>query len=121
MPGDRASIFDDDEELDLSGFEPKKSAAGEASAPRLQHIRELSEARGFRSREGGRDPVKRRYRTGRNVQLNIKVTPETLAEFNDLCERHGWVQGETLARAVGALKAQLADTRTQHDSPPTGV
>jgi hypothetical protein len=110
MPGDRASIFGEDEELDLSDFAPKQVAAGGPAAPPLQHIRKLSEARGFRSREGGRDPVKRRYRTGRNVQLNIKVTAETLAEFNDLCERHGWVQGEALARAVEALKAQLADS-----------
>ncbi len=111
MPGDRASIFGEDEELDLSGFEPKRPATNEtAAAPPLQEIRRISEARGFRSREGGQDPVKRRYRTGRNVQLNIKVTPETLAEFNSLCDRHGWVQGETLARALEALKAQFGDT-----------
>lgn len=110
MPGDRASIFGEDEDLDLSGFEPKRLATSKTAAPPLQEIRRISEARGFRSREGGQDPVKRRYRTGRNVQLNVKVTPETLAEFNALCDRHGWVQGEALARAIEALKAQLSDT-----------
>ncbi|NJO55701.1 MAG: hypothetical protein HC834_04325 [Rhodospirillales bacterium] len=75
------------------------------AAPPIQQVRHLSEAHGFRSRE--RDPVKRRHRTGRNVQLNVKVTPETLAEFNALCERYGWVQGEALAHAIEALKTKL--------------
>lgn len=110
-PGDRASIFGEDDDLDLSGFAPKRAAAGDPGGPPLHEIRRISEARGFRSREGAQDPVRRRHRTGRNVQLNIKVTPETLAEFNALCERQGWVQGETLARALAALQAELGETR----------
>lgn len=106
MTGDRISIFDDNEEdLDLSDFGPKQESLGKTASAPIQHVRHLSEAHGFHSRRG--DPVKRRYRTGRNVQLNVKVTPETLAEFNALCERYGWVQGEALARAIEALKAKL--------------
>ena len=49
----------------------------------------------------------RRYRTGRNVQLNIKVKAETLEAFYKIADREGWVLGETLERAVKALDESL--------------
>jgi len=32
-------------------------------------------------------PPQRRHRTGRNAQLNFKVTPETLAQFAAIADR----------------------------------
>jgi hypothetical protein len=104
MSKTRASIFGDDD-LDLSGFAPK--------APTAEEIKPVAEASNFRSREPValapapliRQP--RRYRTGRNMQLNIKATAETIADFNAICDRHRWVAGETLQRALDALKREL--------------
>ena len=89
---ERASIFDNSPDFDLAGFEPKKEKRGGETTP--DTISAVSEASGFRSREPGPsvtepaekkdDPLKRtprRYRTGRNVQLNIKVSAETIESF----------------------------------------
>jgi hypothetical protein len=111
MSKPRASIFDDDEPLDLTGFSPK-STPDETAPPRDQ-VRALSEAAHFPSREAKPAPaearMQRRYRTGRNVQLNIKTDPETITRFYEISDRRGWVQGETLARALAALERELAD------------
>ena len=59
------------EDLDLSGFNP---VARRPIAPRDQ-IRVVSEASGFPSRAPeNAKPQQRRRRTGRNLQLNLKVT-----------------------------------------------
>lgn len=116
---ERASIFENSPDFDLSGFEPKKQKRGGETAP--DTISAVSEASGFRSREPGPsvtepaekkdDPFKRtprRYRTGRNVQLNIKVSAETIESFYAVADKEGWVLGETLERAVSALENELA-------------
>jgi len=118
MMSERASIFESDTDFDVSGFTPKKEER-KAEAPR-EVVRAVSEASKFPSRE----PVKaaappreaaasqkrepRRYRTGRNVQLNIKVRSETLDSFYALADRQGWVLGEALEKAVAALEKELA-------------
>ena len=45
-----------------------------------------------------------RRRTGRNIQLNIKVCAETIERFYAISDRHGWVLGETFERAIAALE-----------------
>jgi len=115
---ERASIFENDMDFDVSGFAPKKTDGGGEAPPEI--VRAVSEASSFPSRE----PVKtatparqssnfskrepRRYRTGRNVQLNIKVRSETLDSFYALADRQGWVLGEALERAVAALEKELS-------------
>jgi len=116
---ERASIFENSPDFDLSGFAPKKQKRAGETAPNA--ISAVSEASGFRSREPSPsvtepaeqkdDPLKRtprRYRTGRNVQLNIKVSAETIESFYAVADKEGWVLGETLERAVAALKNELA-------------
>jgi len=49
MSKTRASIFDEPEELDISGFTPK--TASDTAAPPPEKVREVSEAANFRSRE----------------------------------------------------------------------
>ena len=113
MTAGRVSIFEEDE-IDLSDFETSKTGQGSRYAPPDQ-VRQVAEAAAFRSREPTLVPVYRRYRTGRNVQLNIKVRQDTLDAFNKLCDMHGWVQGETLQRALSALERELATD----GSPPS--
>jgi hypothetical protein len=106
----RAPIFEEDD-LDVSDFEPVQPGKGRGFASPDQ-VRRVAEAAAFRSREPTPIPVYRRYRTGRNVQLNIKVRQDTLDAFNRLCDTYGWVQGEALERAVMALERELAATDT---------
>ena len=68
-------------DLDLSEFKP---AAPKKPKIEPAIIREVSEANNFPSRAAPKaqkikPAVQRRRRTGRNVQFNIKATPETIA------------------------------------------
>lgn len=98
----RADIFRKDAvDLDLSDFQPKEVAA--TSAISIEAVKAVSEAADFRSR----DPAphrQRRYKTGRNQQLNIKATAETVALFGALADRNGWSMAETLEQALAALQ-----------------
>jgi hypothetical protein len=113
MTGERASVFGNDD-FDVSGFAPKPI---EKPAAKPEQVRAVSEAASFRSREPKPAPItaapveaqkreQRRYRTGRNVQLNIKVRPEDLEEFLALCDRCQWVQGYGFQQAIEALKRE---------------
>ena len=120
MIGERASIFDVEDELDVSGFTPK-SPAERAAKP--EQVRAVSEVANFRSREAHPpvpkpvetlEPLRReprRYRTGRNTQLNIKARSEVIEAFYSLADREGWVLGEAFEHAVAALERSLADKK----------
>jgi hypothetical protein len=107
---ERAGLFDVGEDLDLSAFTPKKAVKPAEARPAADAVRAVSEASNFRSREPGSiaKKVQRRRRTGRNLQLNLKVAAETFELFYEIADRHGWVLGETLERAVAALQRELA-------------
>ncbi len=110
MSGGRASMFEQDDDLGLGEFKPK------APAPPEQ-VRGVAEQEGFRSREPKAAPAAppperrepRRYRTGRNVQLNLKVRQEAVDAFYRLADERGWVLGETFERAVSALEKELRE------------
>jgi hypothetical protein len=76
---------------DLAEFKPGPTAQ---TAPR-ETIRDVSELAGFPSREP------RRWRTGRNTQLNLKVSADVLARFAALADRR--------RIPFGALLEQLLD------------
>jgi hypothetical protein len=107
MSGSRASIFEDD---DLP-------AVPEPPRPAPEQVRALSEAANFRSREpqlappapGRRKP--HTYRTGRTAAFSAKTTPETVDALYAIAEQQGWKVGETLERALAALKRELAGLR----------
>ncbi|WP_458098107.1 hypothetical protein [Roseomonas sp. WA12] len=113
MNGERAKLFGGDDDLDLSGFTPKPPA-------RPEEVRGVAEGAGFRSREPlaaqnklppVSDPARReqrRYRTGRNVQLNLKVRQEDLDAFYKLADDSGDVLGLVFADAVAALQRERA-------------
>ena len=105
MP-ERASLFEDD--LDLSQFTPHKPAKAEQPPP--EAVRAVAEGARFQSREPAKTPSRRqqrRYRTGRNIQMNTKVTISTRDGFYEISDRYNWVLGETLERALQALRREL--------------
>jgi hypothetical protein len=115
---ERAGLFDGDTDFDVAGFAPRKSVPPTESAS-PEKIRKVSEASSFRSREPipaklppapKREP--RRHRTGRNVQLSLKVRAETAEAFYALADEGGWVLGEALDRAVAALRRELGAKKT---------
>lgn len=76
------------------------------------HIERLAQDNGFPSRQAAA-PLKvaktalkarRRYRTGRNQQLNIKATAETIAAFYRLADERRVPLGELLEQALEALE-----------------
>jgi hypothetical protein len=115
MTKSRASIFDEPEEpkeLDVSGFAPK--SAPDANAPAPEKVRAVAEAAHFSSREPKPQkqtvPAKRaprRHRTGRNVQLNLKASQETVDAFYAISDKNDWVLGETLEMAIQSLQREL--------------
>lgn len=109
---ERASIFENSADFDLSGFAPKPKTPKREAPP--EAVRAVAENSSFRSREPApatTQPVAkepRRYRTGRNVQLNLKVSKDTLDAFYAIADSQKWVLGETLERALAALQKELA-------------
>jgi hypothetical protein len=116
MSNPRASIFADDD-LDVSGFSPK--AGPDKSDPPPEQVKAVAESARFHSREPALPPavtsvakrVPRRYRTGRNVQFNVKASQETVDAFYAISDSEGWVLGETLEHALAALQRELIRSR----------
>jgi hypothetical protein len=118
MAEERASIFGDEDDLDVTAFKPKPAAKPVDIAVPVEKVRAVSEAAQFRSRDPKPPPPKpvrreqRRHRTGRNVQLNIKARAEAVEAFYDITDRQNWVLGETFERAIEALKRELARAKS---------
>jgi hypothetical protein len=115
MSSQRASVFDQGPDIDISGFTPRTVAK---PAPQPDQVKAISETASFVSREPIRAPLPavapatrepRRHRTGRNIQLNIKARAETIERFYALADRNGWVLGETFERAIAALERNGAN------------
>jgi hypothetical protein len=111
---ERASIFENSAEIDLSGFAPKPTKREPDITP--EAVRAVAETAQFRSREPAPAPApkreppreeQRRYRTGRNKQLSLKVSNETADAFYAIADSQKWVLGETLERALAALQREL--------------
>jgi hypothetical protein len=83
---DRADPLDD-----LAQFKPGPTAP----TPSREKIRDVSELAGFPSR------APRRWRTGRNTQLNLKVSADVLDRFTKLADQR--------RIPFGALLEQLID------------
>jgi hypothetical protein len=93
---------------DLSDFSP---TAARKATPAPAAVREISEANNFTSRTPAKARpakvvVQRRRRTGRNVQFNIKATQTTIERFVALADKHNFVFGELLDKALDAFDAQ---------------
>lgn len=120
----RASIFTDDEDFEI----PDLSGAAVASQKTVdkEATRKAAAKVGFTDRDPPRPPAvsepsappeqrRRAFRTGRNTQINLKVTAECRDAFLDLVDelsdREGRAipQGEAFERAVAALRAKLSE------------
>lgn len=109
----RVNVFDDAAELDIRSFTPEITQKPE---PDRDTLRRVSEASNFPSRQAPKlqphphptPKPRRRIRTGRDAQLNIRVTYIVRDEFDAICTAQGWPGGETLERALTALKRELA-------------
>ncbi len=119
MSKTRASIFEDEDTgtLDVASFTPKTVVG---KAPPVEQIRAVAEAANFKSREPASEKAPqadkqkrppRQYRTGRNVQFNVKALAETVNEFYAITDKQGWVLGYTLQRAVEALQRELKQSQ----------
>ena len=81
----------------------KEVRASPPAAPRGE-VRKTAEKLGFHSR-----PVvppgrrQRRPRTGRNVQCNLKLKPETVQKMVKLADANGWGFAETVEYALDAF------------------
>ena len=104
MAGRRAPVFTED--LDISDFSPAPAGTG----AQREQVKAIAEPASFRSRDPAPPspaPVRReprRHRTGRNVQLNLKVRQEDADAFYALADEQGWVLGEAFQKAVEALR-----------------
>lgn len=109
---ERVNSFAD---VDLEGFTTKQNPQ---IKPEQNVVDEVSKEAGFPSRQPPKDtakPIKeiRRYRTGRNLQLNLKVEQDAMDLFNTLLdEMKPLPQGEVFYQAVKAL----AESRKQTDT-----
>lgn len=123
----RASVFD------VSTWEKKAKTRPETTEP----IRRVAEDNGFTSRHPANTPpaavpgrpapsqpappqptppaparaadrVSRRARTGRNRQLNIKMTEATANRMATLADTYGLVYGELIDQALDAFEREIA-------------
>lgn len=96
------------ETFNPQAWTPPKSRAA-TPRPEKDQVQQAASAAGFQSREAVPKPAPRqtrRRRTGRNAQLNIKTTPETIEAFYRLADANGWGLGETLEHAVAILERE---------------
>ena len=101
----RANPFDD-----LGDFAPK----AQAKPVQAQQIERIAAEMGFPSRQAVAAPAhprktqaRRRYTTGRNQQLNVKATAETVALFYRLADQQDVPLGELLDQALQALEKSI--------------
>lgn len=110
----RASIFDTDDEppfapqapgnphiddIDITGFAPTKP---NRAADRHKLASDAA-GQGYldRAPPARQDYADTRHRTGRNIQLNLKITKETEQRFNQLSR--GQIRAVTFEQAIDAL------------------
>lgn len=100
----RANPFED-----LGDFAPKTHS----KPVQVEQIDQIATEMGFPSRQPTTAavhatpkavPIRRRYTTGRNQQLNIKATAETVELFYRLADQQNVPLGELLEQALSALE-----------------
>jgi RNA polymerase-interacting CarD/CdnL/TRCF family regulator len=98
----RANPFSDIETLPT--FAPKAKAL----RPAAGQIEKIAEANGFPSRQAAKTPprasARRRYKTGRNQQINIKATAEVIERLYKMADTRRVPLGELLEQALNALQ-----------------
>ena len=95
---------------DLADFAPK----AQPKPVEPQQIERIASEMGFPSRQPAATlatppsaPKRRRYTTGRNQQLNVKATAETVERFYRLADQQAVPLGELLDRALQAFEQSI--------------
>lgn len=105
---------------DLADFE-KKPAAKPVRPVEKDQIEKIAQENGFPSRQPAKAipeaialsrPI-RRYRTGRNQQINIKATSATIERLYRLADAERLPLGELLERAIDAFERDLGNAAGQ--------
>ena len=93
----------------LPNFEPKPKASKPIASDQVEKI---ASANGFPSRQPVAVPNQkravRRYKTGRNQQINIKATADVIARLYKLADEKRIPLGELLEQALEALEGREA-------------
>jgi len=120
MTGERAKLFEEVQEPDLSRFTPR---ATPTPMPAIEQIRDVSAAAGFPNRDPVRpDPLRptvllaerHYYRTGRDTQFNTKVRADTKAAYIAIATEDSTPLGKVLEDALDALlRERLASKSRQ--------
>jgi hypothetical protein len=107
MMAERAKLFEEVQEPDLSRFAPRTD---QIPAPAIEQVRNVSAAAGFPNRDPVRAPAqaapiaqRHYYRTGRDTQFNTKVRAETKAAYVAIATEDGVPLGKVLEEALDAL------------------
>jgi hypothetical protein len=99
----RANPFSDIETLPT--FEPKSKALQPVANDQIDKI---AAANGFPSRQAAKTPGRaragRRYKTGRNQQINIKATSQVIERLYKMADARRVPLGELLEQAINALE-----------------
>jgi hypothetical protein len=99
MSKERASLNLTDDDLDLSGFAPRREKKRERSDPKT--IETIAEQSGFISREGKRR--RKRQRSPYQTQLNLKCREGIKTLFQELSDRLDVHDHTTFEQALLAL------------------
>jgi RNA polymerase-interacting CarD/CdnL/TRCF family regulator len=102
MSTERMNPFADVEALPT--FTPKAKTVQSVAT---EQIDQIAAANGFPSRSAGRTPSRRagrRYKTGRNQQINIKATAQVIARLYQMADARQIPLGELLEKALEALQ-----------------
>ncbi|MCM3608804.1 hypothetical protein M4D49_25300 [Cupriavidus pauculus] len=101
-------------DLSIEDFAPR---SGGDDKPRVtrESIAQVAKDNGFLSRDAAKVEAaaaavprkQRRFTTGRNQQLNIKATADTVARFNRLADELNLPAGALLERAVQVLEEKF--------------
>lgn len=95
----------------LKSFEPKAPTEHKAKQSNAE-VEQMANEHGFVGRQASPLPApversKRRFKTGRNIQINIKGEQETKDELYRMADDIDQPLGETLKRALAALRREL--------------
>ncbi|MBQ0957215.1 stability/partitioning determinant [Serratia symbiotica] len=101
----------------LKNFEPKSTTEHKPKQSNAE-IEELANKHGFIGRQSTPTytPIersKRRFRTGRNIQINIKGEQNTKDELYRIADIIDEPLGETLKRALAALRRELESRQSK--------
>jgi hypothetical protein len=95
----------------LKSFEPKAATEHKAKQSNAE-VEQMANEHGFVGRQASPLPApverpRRRFRTGRNIQINIKGEQDTKDELYRIADDIDQPLGETLKRALAALRREL--------------